>query len=284
MNTIVTWIWRGERSYDLTHAGLLADGLKRFMTTTYRLVVLAQEVGTLADAEVMSIPPLAETVGRIKTPELKQFPSSYRRLWLFSEEAKSLGEVVLMVDVDVVVTGDWSHLFAHAPEQDFMGWRPGQLWGNQENRVGGGVWRLRTGTRPQVWDDFVRDPSMAIASARQAGYRGSDQAWISHCLSSGAPVWPNAAGIRSVRDFNRDCKGYVVRSIPPGTCMVHFNGNAKPWQPETQRVHPWLAPYVPGMVVPVEDPNQGQGDRGTGAQAPGVPAESHSSRLRRRLR
>ena len=244
--TIVTWIWRGERTYDLSHAALLAEGLKRFMTTPYRLVILSEDAGTVPHAEVMPIPAGAQSVAGVRTPENRNFPSSYRRLWLFSEEARTLGETLLLVDVDVVVTGDWSHLFAHQPEAQFMGWKPGQLWGNIEARVGGGVWRLTAGTRKRVWEDFIANPSMAIATARQCGYRGSDQAWISFCLAADAPIWPKSAGIRSVRDFNRDKRGLVVPSIPPGTCMVHFNGTAKPWQAETQKYHRWLGPYLPG--------------------------------------
>lgn len=253
---IVTWVWRGEaRAYDLSHAARLDAGLRRFMTEPYRLVVFSDVAGEIPSdsATVVPIPRGARAVARVKTPEARNFPSSYRRLWLFSEEARELGSTVLMVDVDVIVTGDWSHLFRHQPEEDFMGWRPGQLWGNQENRVGGGVWRLRTGSHPEVWTRFLADPQAAIQQARTAGYRGSDQAWISYMLATDAPVWPNSAGIRSVRDFHRDRRGVPVQSIPEGTCMVHFNGYLKPWQPAALTQHPWLAPYLPGATLQGEE-------------------------------
>lgn len=240
--TIVTWVWSGSgRDYGLRHAAILAEHLGRHMVGPFRLVVFSDEPGEVPGAEVRPIPEGAQRVAHVRTPEGGSFPSSYRRLWLFSEEAREVAPVVLMVDVDVVVTGDWSHLWAHEPEADFMGWRPGQLWGSQENRVGGGVWRLRTGTHPEVWSEFVRDPAEAIKAARGAGYRGSDQAWISHKLAGNVPVWPSEVGIRSVRDFNRDRRGSVVESIPDGTCMVHFNGALKPWEPSAPQWHPWLS-------------------------------------------
>lgn len=240
--TIATWVWSGTaRQYGLRHAEILARSLRHHMAVPFRLVVFADEEGLIPGSEVMPIPAGARSVAHVKTPERASFPSSYRRLWLFSPEAVEVAPVVLMVDVDVVVTGDWSHLWAHQSEADFMGWRPGQLWGSQENRVGGGVWRLRTGTHLEVWSEFVRDPAAAIKAARGAGYRGSDQAWISYKLASKVPVWPNEAGIRSVRDFNRDRRDAVVGSIPEGTCMVHFNGALKPWEAAAPQWHPWLS-------------------------------------------
>ena len=248
MKTIVTWVWKGERAYTLEHAASLAAGLRRFMTTPHRLVVIADRPGRCEGAEVMRIPAAALALAKIKTPERANFPSSYRRLWLFSEAARAIADTILMVDVDVAVTGDWSHLFEYEPSENFMGWLPGQLWGNQEQRVGGGVWRLNTGTRTHVWDRFVEDPISAVRRARSAGYRGSDQAWISYQLARSCPVWPNEVGIRSVRDFNRDDRRAIVGSIPEGTTMVHFNGVAKPWSLSTWKRHPWLKAYWEGEV------------------------------------
>ena len=48
------------------------------------------------------------------------------------------------------------------------------------NKIAGGIWLLTTGSHPEVWDRF--DPETSPQIAWQQGHRGSDQAWMSHCL------------------------------------------------------------------------------------------------------
>lgn len=245
MNTIVTWVWTGERTYTLEHAAALSKMLRRHMKSEYRFVVIADKPGHVPDATCIKTPAASLELANLRTIESRAFPTSFRRLWLFSEEARELGDVVLCTDLDVVVTDDWTHLFEYQAKAPFMGWMPGQRWGNQEKRVGGGTWRLRTGFHTEVWTNFVADPEAAKKEARAAGYRGSDQAWISYNLAEKVPVWPKSAGICSVRDFTRDNRSKVVPEIPEGICVVHFNGHNKPWMPQGLEQHPWIAEYWP---------------------------------------
>lgn len=244
MNTIVTWVWHGERAYTLQHANFLAKMLKKRMKSPYRFVVISDQEGEVRDGEVIKTPPAAMALAHLKTLERKNFPTSFRRLWLFSDEAKLLGDVILSTDIDVVVTGDWTPLFDHKPGENFMGWQPGQQWGNTVGRVGGGTWRIRTGSHPEVWERFIQDPEKAMKDARAAGYRGSDQAWMSYNLTGKVPVYPKSAGICSIRDFNRDCRSMIVPEIPSDATVVHFNGAGKPWHPEMQKKHPWMLRYI----------------------------------------
>ena len=123
-----------------------------------------------------------------------------------------------MLDIDCLIVGDLRPLFAY--DADFVGWRPNSLWGKC-NRIGGGTWLLRTGTCTQVWDRFSAE---GVQKARLAGWRGSDQAWISYCLSSTCAVWPREIGIYQKQDgANRWLE-------PPSDArIVHFNGDPKPW-------------------------------------------------------
>lgn len=247
MNTIVTWAWKSERDYGLEHVARLAAMLRKHMRTPYRFIAIMDEFGKAPHVKVLKTPAAAKAIDHVRTPEGANFPTSYRRLWLFSREAAKLGEVVLLTDLDVMVTGDWSHLFDFMPEENFIGWKPGQMWGNVETRIGGGTWRLRTGTHPEVWEDFARDPREAVARARAHGFRGSDQAWMSFMLAQKVPIFPESAGICSVRDFTRDNRSKVVYEIPDNACVVHFNGRNKPWHEAGMKQHPWITDYWTGV-------------------------------------
>ena len=58
---------------------------------------------------------------------------------------------------------------------------------------------ITAGTLQEIWSDF--DPATSPKEASDAGFRGSDQAWISYRLGRDAEVWPSNAGIYSIRDF-----------------------------------------------------------------------------------
>ena len=243
--TIVTFIWPGNRDYRPEHVALMAAGLKRHLTCNYRFVVITDDTnGDFGGAEVMETPMMARVLGNVPTPEAARFPSCYRRLWLFSEEAKlKLGDRIMLTDVDALVTGDWSPLFDYP--HDFVGWyRPKGTWGDVERRVAGGTWLLRTGTRTEVYDEFIIDPEAATRAARAAGYRGSDQAWISYMLAVDAFTWPEPSGIYSIRDLNRDDRSRVITQIPHDSKIIHFNGLYGPWDKEIQIKHPWVGDYL----------------------------------------
>ncbi|MFC3227342.1 hypothetical protein ACFOGJ_08885 [Marinibaculum pumilum] len=249
--TVVVFCWGGEREYTLAHAKTVQDMIRRHCAEPVRFVAISDEP-PIDGLEVMPMPEGAKALAHLKTPEGDRFPSSYRRLWLFSDEARCLGERILLTDIDVVATGDWSPFWQSGA--DFVGWRPVEQWGRGPNRLAGGMWLLRTGTRPEVYDRFVRDPAACIAEARAADYRGSDQAWISYCLARSAEVWPAGAGIGSIRHL---AKGHPQgRTFSPGRLrVVHFNGRDKPWHASVQAKHRWVAqhwgpPSSPGREMP----------------------------------
>lgn len=225
IRSIVTYMWSGvhlgDRPYRPEHVNMLYRALRRNMTGAFRFICITDTLqGFDADVEVMKTPAEALQVAHHRSPEGHRFPSCYRRLWTFSQAARVLGDVVLLIDIDLVPLRPLDHLFAH--DAEFMGWRPYRDWGSQL-RFGGGIYCLRTGTRTRVWDDFKGAAS--IQRARAAGYRGSDQAWISHCLAKTEPYYGKEAGIYSIRDLK------APNFTPPAdACLVQFNGPTKPWQ------------------------------------------------------
>lgn len=247
VNTIVTWLWKGNRDYRPEHVNLFGAMLERQMREPYELHVFTDHDYHDFDLSIYAvheIPPAAERLAHLRTIEGEHFPTCFRRLWLFSDEARELfgGRQVLLTDLDAVVTADWSPLFEH--DEPFVGWRPRMLWGG-EDRLAGGMWLHRTGTLPHVWGDFVRDPEAAMSAARRAGYRGSDQAWLSYRLSGSAPTWPLGAGIYSHREFVRGRRDQVIETIPADARVVHFNGKGNAWDPDVQAQHPWVLRYLP---------------------------------------
>jgi D-sedoheptulose 7-phosphate isomerase len=65
-----------------------------------------------------------------------------------------------------------------------------------------------------------RNVLTAIEEAKRAGYRGSDQAWISHVLGPGLPV------LEGVHSWKRDLRRGLPRA---DTRVVMFHGRDKPW-------------------------------------------------------
>lgn len=224
MNSVVCYLWNGtnlgDRPYKPEHVNVLRKMVARNMQAEHRFICIADSaVGFDKDVEVVITPPAATKVGQHRSPEGFRFPSCYRRLWTFSDEARILGDKVLLIDIDLVVMRPLDHLFAS--DVDFMGWRPYRDWGSQL-RFGGGIYMLRPGTRTRVWTDF--QGAASIQKARARGYRGSDQAWISYCLANTEPYYDKSAGIYSIRDM----KG-TEHTPPADACLVQFNGPVKPW-------------------------------------------------------
>lgn len=218
MITVVCWLWRGNRLYLPEHVNVLAKMLKRHLTLPHRVVCISElKNGFSKDVEYFPMPESAKKLGEIKSPEGVNYPSCYRRLWMFSEEARALGERVMMIDIDVVITGNIDHLFEY--DADFVGWAPRSEWG-KEGRIGGGMYFLTPGTCNHVYDDFKGYES--IKEARDAGHRGSDQAWITYKMYGKCPIIDPDSGIYSLNDFDAE--------PPEDACLVQYIGNQKPWQ------------------------------------------------------
>ena len=222
--SVVCWLWSGtgtgDRSYKPQHVNTLRRAVARHLPIAHRFICVADSPrGFDPEVEVFETPMEAVRVGELRTMEGRRFPSCYRRLWNFSDEARALGDRLLCIDIDLIPTGDWSALFDRT--EDFVGWRPYRDWGHKL-RFGGGIYLLTPGTRTQVWTTFRGYDS--ARKARDAGYRGSDQAWISFKLGSSEPYYGRDAGIYSIRDL----KGRE-HELPADARLVQFNGPTKPW-------------------------------------------------------
>lgn len=241
MISIVVYLWRGEdprRVFLPEHVNSLRAAVQRTLSIAHRFICVSDESAGLAgNVEWIRTPAAAARLGEIRTIEGQRFPSCYRRLWTFSSEAAAaIGGRIMVLDIDLVPLRDFAHLFRR--QEPFVGWRPLAKWGTHD-RIGGGMYLMDAGAHPEVFDRFTDDPRARQQEARRAGYRGSDQAWISYCLGSKVPVWSDQEGIYSIRDMKDGSE-----PLPADACLVQFNGSVKPWQSKLAWVRSnW--PHVP---------------------------------------
>jgi hypothetical protein len=244
MNSVVVWQWTGphlgDRPYAPEHVNALQRSIAAHMSTPFRFVCVADTAEGFDPAvEVLITPPEAAALAQLRSPEGGRFPSCYRRLWNFSDGARVLGDRLLCIDIDLVPTADLAPLFDR-PE-DFVGWRPYRDWG-RKLRIGGGIYLLRAGSHPEVWTQFKGEAS--IKAAGQAGFRGSDQAWLSYQLASRVPHYGREAGIYSIRDLPPSY------ALPADARLVQMNGSIKPWTSAL----PWVKEHWRGVICATDTP------------------------------
>jgi len=236
MNSIVTFLWNdGYRDYFPEHANALAKDIKKHCFFPYRFICVYDQINPkgfdLDYVEPVKLPESAQWTRKLKNPGSARLPSSYRRLWAFSEEAKCLGERILLLDIDCLVVSDLNPLFDYS-DADFVGWKPRLEFPNkiprekEPKRLGGGTWLLKTGTHTFIWDTFTEKRAK---EARQAKWRGSDQGWLSYNLADTCVCWPKDMGI-----YNNQETRLWGKKIPDNAKIIHFNGKIKPWHPDSK--------------------------------------------------
>lgn len=231
--TVVCYLWKGNRAYYPAHVNALERGIRKCLPGA-RFVCIADGFGPgdglfAPEVDVIPTPDSVLKVAAIKSPEGERYPSSYRRLWTFSREARAfLGPLVLSLDVDCIPVRDLWQLIDLGDQRPFIGWRPKSLWGSPR-RLAGGTYLVKPGELSHVWHKFAQNPAALIGEARAANWRGSDQGIMSYLLS-GEPSWPDGHGIYQAQDMKgADPTRGEGWPLPEDARLVHFNGERKPW-------------------------------------------------------
>ena len=218
MITVVTYLW--GTAYRPAHVQRLAASVARWLTAPHRFVCITNQkvpgVKTLAD------------------PARQYARRCYRRLWLFSEAARGLGDTLLHLDLDVVVCGPLDGLVPRA--SDLAVYKAGSIAAQGYSLNPSVLW-LRTGTQTDLWTRFTANPTRLAAAANQDGFWGSDQAILSHLRKdAGVDTVGDADGVVSFRRIRHE----QLTAPPPGTRIVSFHGRRTPFEKDVQAAHPWI--------------------------------------------
>lgn len=227
MLSVVCWKWQPPAGYRSSFGPEAVNVLRRMVARHYakphRFICVTDDARGI-DPEV-GIVPLWSDHAAIPSPHGRGNPSCYRRLKMFSAEARELfGERFVSMDLDCVVTGDLAPIFDR--DEDFM------IWGDTSPRTpyNGSLILMTAGARRQVWDAFC--PKTSPSAGLKLGYFGSDQAWIAAALGPDEAKFSHRHGVWSYRNQIAPQRGV----LPADARLVMFHGRHDPWGEEPQRL------------------------------------------------
>jgi hypothetical protein len=224
MLTIVTFKWStpGYRAtFGPEHVRTLQRMVARHYHEPFRFVCFNDDPRGIEDVAQ----PLWRDYAAVPNPTGGGRPSCYRRLKLFDPAMASiLGDRFVMLDLDVVLCGDVTPLWQRT--EDIVLWKsPTGEW-----PYNGAMLLASPGVRPSVWGDF--DPEESPRETTALGYRGSDQAWISHKLGWDEATWGEPDGVYYYPKLpSRD-------ALPPNARIVFTTGGSAPWKIRLR--HAWI--------------------------------------------
>lgn len=214
---VCTFLYRGWRPiYEPAHVTTLQRMVKLHLHQDHTFLCITDqpEALTCDTMRLWDMPPM---------PNKPMPQDGFCRLRLFSSWAREMfeGAWLLHLDLDTVIMDTLDPLLD--------GWPDFRILQGSGAPYNGSLWLLRTGAHPEVWDQF--DSEQSPQAIRGAGYRGSDQGWLSLTVPN-APLYTKQDGI-----YKSGRKG--IRQQPPNVKLVAFPGFVKPWDDEARRLTPW---------------------------------------------
>jgi len=239
--TVCTFKWKpaalGRKKFRPWHVNRLAAMFRRHLRVPHDFVCVTDDPEGLD--ETVRVVPLWSDHRGVPNPHGPREPACYRRLKLFTAEAgELLGERVLSIDLDMVLTADLSPI-VDRPEPVVL------------------LAILTPGAAEEVWTSF--DPATSPALARRAGCFGSDQGWmawhlLNGCLKDRAGLWHAGEGGDGIWFFGEHMRRRNSRGkLPPGCRLVSFHGRGEPWG-LTEQLLEWVQRHygpADGKSVPV---------------------------------
>lgn len=219
MLTFVCWKWKNPRdkslplsdriAYTHRHVNILENMLKRHVKIEHQLVCMTDDPRGI-NCKTLPIP--------MKYAELG---GCYRRLWMFSEEAKDiLGDKIVSIDLDCVILGDITDLFTG--EEIFITNTYQGRAGDPDQYYNGGLMMHRTGTLSHLWTEFdeTKLPELKKFMKNKCAI-GTDQAWIRYMLGKKYTRWGNEHGVYEARQIKDE-------KVPANARFVLFAGKRDP--------------------------------------------------------
>ena len=194
--TIICYKW-GTR-YSARDVNILHASVRRNLSVPHRFVCLTEDpAGLDPDIEIAPLP----DQGRI---------GNGTKLYTFSDEFLGLGpeDFVVSLDVDIVIVDSLDFL-AERPDLDFVIAR--HRASHADARGHGAVYRLRVGSHPAIWTDFIAAPEdWAARLPGKSGNAFSEQRWLEqHFEGQSIDYFP--AG--KIIIFRVDCKARSISHV-----------------------------------------------------------------------
>ena len=223
MLTVVCFKWNDPNyryglRYTAAHVNVLRSMVRRHLSMPHEFVCVTDDSRGIDD-DIRIVP---------IWPDYRELGGTWTRVKMFAAEMRELlGERIVMMDLDCVVTGSLDPLFDS--DADFIT----TLATNDASIYNTGFYMLRAGARRQVWDSF--NPDLARRVVKRDGQW--EQGWLSYVLGEGERVWTAADGVLA---YNRDCYRGNGSALPAGARIVFFFGPYDPTRPEDQARSPWI--------------------------------------------
>lgn len=240
MLTVAAFFWTDparRRSYQITpdDVRIWDRMIARNLTVPHRRVCITHRPDLIDFMETVPIDPAKHVPGTCLVKLMVHRPDA----------AEFLGERILLMDVDVVVTGNLDPLVQR--DEPAVWWRnPNYVTGGRRGFYQGSMQLFTAGARSFLWSDFNR--SMLPIVNRRFG--GAEQAWISERLNTSWPepgwqwsdaYWTEADGVYGAgRLFNGRMGEGVQTELPENARIVFTPGDRAPSQPGVQEAHPWM--------------------------------------------
>lgn len=210
--------WRGEM-YKAHHVNVLQSMVAENLHIPYRFVCVTD------NAEGVN----CETIPIWTDPDVPtrgKRPNCYRRLKVFSNEAKKIfkADRILSIDLDCVILDDITPLVT---DHEF------RVMQGKASPLNGSMFLHTLGTRPRFWNSFgCASPELVRKKEMITKVRlyGSDQAWMSYCEPEAA-TWSTADGAYHY--------SLLQKELPRTARICFFAGSHKPWSPVIADKTPW---------------------------------------------
>ena len=206
--------------YTAKHVLRLRNMVARHYPKPHRFVCITDDPTGLDDIETLPLWSQYLVLG-----------GCYHRLQLFGKHMREfIGPRFVMLDLDVVITGDLTPVFDRTEDFVINSYRTKDF----DQRYNGSIMLMDAGCRSQVWETFEPFESVRAIEQNRRRVVGTDQAWIRLTLGSGEATYTDADGVYDVR-FS---PAMHQRKLPSDARIVVFPGPRD--QRTEMRRHPWI--------------------------------------------
>lgn len=236
--TVACFYWRDNQDrcqnvyqYSSEDVTLLRNQVRRNLSRDHEFVCVTDRPKEI-DPDIRTVP----LDKRLHIPG-----GRYAKLQVFPQiAAETIGERVLTLDMDSVITRPIDHLVDR--DEDLVLWR-NPNWGLKRRAYyNTSVMLVRPGARAEIYNRF--DPRVSHdEAARMTGWGGTDQRFISWIAGREEAHWTAADGIYGAGRLGDYCPGMATTVLPENACIVTFPGRRHPKMPKVQEKHPWIVEY-----------------------------------------